>query len=188
MLKRWVWNALVIVIRFLFILGWFVGDKVFTIEYFEACPKVTSSINNWTITLWNLNLLCKWVFESQPWEHNGKFDVTFIKAFAWLFFKTKEVLFQIEVFKLKLSLRKKKKKCLALIWECVNKGFRVFHGWLLYHIVFSLIGYILLSVSQTRIVRKFCSDIEISKAQDPKNIQQLASEVGIQRYEVCVII
>ena len=31
---------LVIVIRFLFVLGWFVGDKVFTVEYIEACPKV----------------------------------------------------------------------------------------------------------------------------------------------------
>jgi hypothetical protein len=42
--KRRVKNALVIVIRFLFILGWFVGDKVSTIEYFEACPKVTYKI------------------------------------------------------------------------------------------------------------------------------------------------
>ena len=35
------WNALVIMIGFLFLLGWFMGNKVFTIEYFEACPKVT---------------------------------------------------------------------------------------------------------------------------------------------------
>ncbi|CAB3977525.1 C-1-tetrahydrofolate synthase, cytoplasmic [Paramuricea clavata] len=34
------------------------------------------------------------------------------------------------------------------------------------------------------ILRPVPSDIEISKAQDPKNIQQLASEVGIQRYEL----